>query len=277
LFTSVADRYDEFRPGYPDDLFDDLGVLAGLTASSRLVEVGPGTGQATRGLLEHGWDVFGVEPGTEMADLVRRRFQTERFTLERVRFEDFRPAELVDLVFSATAFHWVDPDLRWSKAASVLRPGGHLALATHRSVLGGTIDDLYDAAGDLHARYAPEMEYIASPSEADLIGAVRADASDIGKAWFAAEFRAGDTAAAEFFGGAELRFYRSERRYDAAGAIGLISTFSPYLALAPERSAPLLAGMEALIRDRFEGAVTAHYLTILAVAPRRDSAAEATT
>jgi hypothetical protein len=143
--------------------------------------------------------------------------------------------------------------------------------------VGGTIDELYEAAGDLHARYAPEMEYIASPSEGDLIGAVRAETSDIGKAWFAAEFRAGDTEAAEFFGPSEFRFYASERRYEAAGVIGLISTFSPYLALAPEQSAPLLAGMEALIRDRFEGAVTARYLTILAVAPRRGLGPEETT
>jgi len=272
LFTSVAARYDEFRPGYQDALFDDLAVLAELTPTSEVLEVGCGSGQATRGLLDRASRVLAIEPGPALADLARRRFTTERFALEEVRFEDCEPKELCDLVFSATAFHWVDPEVRWSKAALVLRPGGHLALVTHRTVGGATFDDLYEAARGLLATYAPEMDYEpAQPSAGSLIDAIRAESSDIGKAWFVAESKAGDTTAAEFFGEPQVRFYPWEHRYRASDAVGLLSTYSPYLALPPERSVPLLAGIEALIHDRFGGAVTRRYLTILALAERRGS------
>lgn len=182
-FDSAAARYDEFRPGYPDALFDDLGPLACLTGTSQVLEVGCGTGQATRGLLDRGWGVLAVEPGQTMAELARQRFSTERFAVEMVRFEDWEPRARVDLVFSATAYHWVDPNIRWSKAASVLRPGGHLALATNRTVAGGTFHELYEAAGDLHATYAPGMDKGPSPSEGSLIDAVCAALPDIGRLW----------------------------------------------------------------------------------------------
>ena len=51
-FNAVVDLYDEIRPSYPAAMFDALFGL--LPRRPRIVEVGPGTGQATKDLLARG-------------------------------------------------------------------------------------------------------------------------------------------------------------------------------------------------------------------------------
>jgi ubiquinone/menaquinone biosynthesis C-methylase UbiE len=127
LFDAVADAYDRFRPGYPSSLVDEACSIASLRAGSRVLEIGCGTGQLTAALVERGLRVDAVDPGPHMVEIARRRAPGARF--EVGSFEDVElPADAFEAVFSATAFHWVDPDVGWAKAARVLRPGGTLAL-----------------------------------------------------------------------------------------------------------------------------------------------------
>jgi SAM-dependent methyltransferase len=267
LFNSIAPEYDRFRPGYPDELFDELGSLADMSETAQVLEVGCGTGQATQSLLEHGWRVLALEPRRAMADRARERFKSAPFVLEPVRFEDWEPTGTVDLVFSATAFHWVDPNVRWSKSASILNPGGHIALATHRTVAGGTFDQLYEATRELHANHGVSMDEGPSISVDPLVEAMNAESTDIGRLWGVAEPKAGSAEAGTFFGSPIVRSYRWEHRYEAGDAVGLLSTFSPYLAVAPDQRVELLRAIETMIIERFGGTVSRRFVTILAVAP----------
>src|SRR3954468_6291182 len=101
-FGTGAEQYDRYRPGYPDALLDD--VLA-----PRILEVGAGTGRATRALAERGAAIVAVEPDPAVADLVRAR--TEGFDVDVVvsTFEDYAPSPgAFDRVIAAQAWHWVD-------------------------------------------------------------------------------------------------------------------------------------------------------------------------
>ena len=71
-FDVVADLYHRIRPGYPAGLFEDLAIETGLHAGAMVVEIGAGTGQATRRLLERGWSVTALEPGPALAAVARR-------------------------------------------------------------------------------------------------------------------------------------------------------------------------------------------------------------
>jgi 16S rRNA A1518/A1519 N6-dimethyltransferase RsmA/KsgA/DIM1 with predicted DNA glycosylase/AP lyase activity len=73
-FDEVAELYDRVRPGYPDDLFDELA--AALPRSPVVVEVGPGTGQATKGLVARGARVTAVELGAQLAAVLARNLPT---------------------------------------------------------------------------------------------------------------------------------------------------------------------------------------------------------
>jgi SAM-dependent methyltransferase len=270
-FDSVADAYERYRPGYPPALFDDLGSLVTLGESSSVLEIGCGTGQATGALLERGCTVLAVEPGESMVSRARSKFAGRSFVAELSTFEAWsRDGRLFDVIFSATAFHWTDPSRRWPLAHEALREGGHVALATNRTSEGGSFDEFYLATGDLHRRFGVGGDESRSPSIAAFHREL-ARARDVGALWAAAEPVAGPSDATRYFAPPVYRTYEWTDVYRTEEAIGLLSTYSTYLVLAPEARTELLDELAALIDERFGGSLTRHYLSILAVAARLDS------
>ncbi len=127
-FDRAAELYDRVRPDYPEALFDDLIALAGLTPPDRLLEVGCATGKATRPLARRGFRITCVELGAELAAAARRNLAGFGVEVVRGQFEEWRPSESFGLVYAATAWHWIDPGVRYRRAWQALRPGGHLAI-----------------------------------------------------------------------------------------------------------------------------------------------------
>jgi len=135
VFDAVAEAYDRVRPSYPAELIDAACTIAALEPGSRVLEVGCGTGKLTEALVERGLVVDAVDPGVNMIALARRRVRdSDSVEFHLGRFEEVSlPEGVFDAVFSATAFHWIDPGVGWAKAARSLRPGGTLALIMHIS------------------------------------------------------------------------------------------------------------------------------------------------
>ncbi|CAA9581274.1 MAG: hypothetical protein AVDCRST_MAG87-3389 [uncultured Thermomicrobiales bacterium] len=138
-FDEVPALYHRVRPRYPAALFDIVRELPDLAAGSRVLEIGAGTGIATGPLLERGFDITAIEPGAGLIDVARAElagFSSVRWV--ETRFEELvLSADPFDMVFSATAFHWLDRRVRVGKAAAALRPGGYLAIASYQHVAGG--------------------------------------------------------------------------------------------------------------------------------------------
>ena len=111
VFNEVPELYDRARPGYPDELFADLVAITGLDDRSSVLEVGSGTGQATRSLAALGCSVTAVELGTGMAAVARQRLAAfPNVEVETASFEDCDDrGRRFDAVIAAAAWHWVDP------------------------------------------------------------------------------------------------------------------------------------------------------------------------
>src|SRR5215469_3870498 len=133
VFDEIAAEYDRHRPAYPDELIDQACRIAGIGGGDAVLEVGCGSGQLTRSLAGRGLRVTAVEPGTHLLSLARQNLAgAGEVEFVNDRFEDAPlPRERFRAVFSASAFHWVDPQASWQKAADVLVPGGTLALVQY--------------------------------------------------------------------------------------------------------------------------------------------------
>lgn len=251
-FDQAAELYDRARPRYPTALFDDLAKLTGIGPGARVLEIGPGTGQATVPLAERGCQVVAVELGAHLAAVARRNLA--RFPAVEVvtaAFEDWPlPAEPFDLVLAATAFHWIDPAVRVAKAADALRPGGWLAtIATHH-VAGGD-ESFFADAQDCYIRWDP-----ATPPE----GVPLPAASTIPSS--------GDELdRSRRFGPAEFRRYEWDQPYTTDSYRDVLLTYSGHRDLDPATQTALLECITGLIDTRYGGRITKRYLTELRAAP----------
>jgi ubiquinone/menaquinone biosynthesis C-methylase UbiE len=149
LFDGVAQLYEASRPGYPSRIVDFVIDTAGIGTGSAVLEVGCGTGQLTESLAGHGFDLTAIDIGPSLIDTARHRLGDSTVSFEVVSFEEFTgPPGSFELIISATAFHWVDPEIRYRKSARLLRPGGWLAvLATgerYDDPFGGTLREMWD-------------------------------------------------------------------------------------------------------------------------------------
>ena len=145
------------RPTYARDLVDV--ACDGLGGGSRVLEVGRGTGKLTSDLARRGFALEAIDPGAGMVAVARRAVGDAPVTFHIGRFEDVDlPAGAFDALFSATAFHWVDPRVGWVKAARLLRPGGTLALLTHVVDSTGPLHDEFRAAWREARPGEPEWE-----------------------------------------------------------------------------------------------------------------------
>lgn len=251
-FDRAAERYDRARPRYPRTLVAELARAAGLGPDSRVLEIGPGTGQLTVPLAEFGCRLTAVELGPALAAVARRRLGAfPQVDVEVADFERWElPDEPFDLVVTATAYHWLDPRVRVAKAAAALRPGGRLAVVTTHHVAGGT-QDFFDRMQRCYERWDPSTPPgFRSPTEDE-------SATDTGEFERSAHF--GDVTV---WRGAREITYTTDEYLD------VLLTYSGHLAMDELSRQGLLACLRELLETRYSGRVTKRYLHELITATR---------
>ncbi|WP_037365455.1 methyltransferase domain-containing protein [Amycolatopsis orientalis] len=124
-FGAVAEAYERYRPGYPAELAERVLDYAGAPVAGAL-EIGAGTGKATRLFAGRGIAVTATDPDPAMLAELRKHLPAEVET-RRGALEDLRPDRQYGLVYSAAALHWTDPDGRWPRIAALLAPAGVFA------------------------------------------------------------------------------------------------------------------------------------------------------
>lgn len=252
-FDEDAAGYDLGRPGYPAELYDELVARCGLGPETRVLEIGCGTGQATRELLDRGAVVTAVELGPSLAALAREKLAGRAVEVRTGAFENqpLEPASF-DLAASATAFHWVDAAVALPRIADALVAGGWLALWW--TIFGDPDrpDPFRAAAQPAFDRWQPRIDSQAG---------VDRTLSDLERIVDATE-------TSGRFGPIERRQYAWEGQHDPGQLRQLFSTHSTMRAMPEDDRAALLDALEGLARDRFGGQVVRPYLTVLFLARR---------
>lgn len=250
-FDGAADLYHRARPDYPPELFDDVIAVAGLRPGDHILEVGTATGKATLPLARHGFRITGLEPGPNLAAAARRNVRGLPVEIIESRFEEWESSERFDLVFAATAWHWIDPETRFPKAWRLLRPRGHLALwsATHVFPAGGDtlfreIQSVYDEIGE---GLAPDTPW---PQPGQLLD----DRAEI--------------EATGLFEAVRVRQFDWELTYDADAYIELLSTFSNHIAMQDWQRERLFGEIRRRLAQRDDRLLRRHWGAVLHVARR---------
>lgn len=153
LFDAIAARYEESRPGYPPGIVEFVTATAGLGPGAAVLEIGCGTGQLTEQLAASGFRLTAIDIGPSMIAAARRRVPAAGVSFQVTSFEDLAAADAsFDLVISSAAFHWIDPEVAFTKSARLLRPVGWLALLgtaeDYDDPVGAALHDLWVTHGD---------------------------------------------------------------------------------------------------------------------------------
>ena len=226
LFGSVAERYERYRLDYPNELVDAVLRYAGRPVRTAL-EVGAGTGKATRPFAARGIEVTALEPDPDMARVLARVTHGLPVKPVTTTFEDFRTESRFDLVYAAAAWHWTSPATRWTQAVELLVPGGVLALFGAPAELKDP--ELFAAVDGIEKRVLPEDDPL------DL------------HPWSIEELAAADGVA-----DVEHRELAYVATTTAADFLGRLATVSAYLKLAPEQRADALRQVGAVLPDHVE-------------------------
>ena len=217
-FNEDVKNYDDLRPRYVRALFSDILQYSGAVPGTSALEVGIGTGQATEPFLQIGYDVTAVELGGELAAYAEQRFvRYPNLKVICCAFEEYEcPDETYDLLYSATAFHWIPSEIAYPKARTLLKKGGSIALFWNKPYAARGDDPLHVKVQSLYAKYrpgaAPPPENDPSRYEGNIALLRKHDFDDV-----------------------QMKLYKNTRVFSADRYIALLNTYSDHRSLEPSQ------------------------------------------
>jgi len=248
FFGSDPDAYDRARPGHPERVYEILVERCGLRAGTSVLEIGPGTGQATRRLLDLGADpLVAIEPNDDLARYLARSLG-DRLDIRVTALEDAElPESSFDLAAAASSFHWVNELVGLGAVQRALRPDGWIALWWTLFGEAGESDAFIRATSPL----LDDLD--SSPTKGE--PGRPAHALD-------AEARIGALVATGFVD-VSHELVRWDASWDTDGVRALYGTFSPILRLEPARRNEILDEIARIAVQQFGGRVSRTLTTSL--------------
>lgn len=245
-FDTIAQDYEQFRPGYPDDLRVCLEKEAALKPGSDLLEIGVGPGQATRLFLGKDYRIVGIEPGHNLRQVAWKTLgEPKELSLEGNTFEAWEPENRsFDLIYSGSAFHWVDPVIGFPKVAKLIRPQGRLALFWN--MFPDPEGEIWEELAAAYCRNVPEMgEERGQRHYRERIEERREQISQTG-----------------LFKQIAIHHFPWEITYTTSDYLNLLMTYSDHITLASNRREKLFQELRAII-DSHGGKIIRPFDTVL--------------
>lgn len=270
-FDEIAKDYDRHRPTYPDVLVDR--ACEGIGAGAAVLEIGCGTGQLTRSLLARGLRVTAVEPGQHL--IARARDQCNgvgEVQFVNARLEDASlPRAQYSAVFSASAIHWVDPDVSWRKAADALVDGGSFALVSYFGLDDPRSADDQRALRAALTTIASELaaDWPTYRDLADTLAGVAARRENLSEVWaWLGGYEIARGYAEDLFDEAQVAAVPTQLEHTADELNALLGTMSFWARLSPRQRDALVAENQAF-HQRLGRLIRSSTVACLVLARRR--------
>jgi ubiquinone/menaquinone biosynthesis C-methylase UbiE len=217
LFDKAVLNYEKRRPNYGTELFKDVIKYAEISMDKSLLEVGCGTGQATEHFLKTNCKVTAVELGENLASYTKEKFKNyDNLNIIRSPFEDYDCEDnKFDMLYSATAFHWIPDEIGYKKAYRIIKSGGTIALFWNRPFLNDKNNPLHQKIQSIYRKLLPHWSYRAARNE-DKESAYSRIKNNIEQNGFT---------------DIEFKLYHNTRKMTGVEYIELLSTYSDHIAL----------------------------------------------
>lgn len=128
-FDVFAGNYHAVRPGYPKEMYGDIQRIGVITDTSRLLEIGAGSGIATKELAKYGCTIIGIEPGANLAEIARQHTAgCNGVEIREEMFETFQPEGKFDTILALTSFHWISEHMKYRRVYDLLENNGNFVV-----------------------------------------------------------------------------------------------------------------------------------------------------
>ncbi|WP_170902252.1 class I SAM-dependent methyltransferase [Salmonella enterica] len=254
LFGCDSDNYHSSRPDYPPEIYSLLLHHGAIKTNTRVFEIGPGTGQATRALLTLGCHITAIEPDFSLAKKLEQVLsENDSLSIDCISFEDITlDPESFDLGIAATSLHWLNPETALKKSFRLLRPGGWFAMWWTVFFTPNCIDEFQRKTAYLfkNLRRSPshsndfinpfELQYEERIMDLEMAG----------------------------FTNIHCEEFKWTCSMDAKQNRDLTSTFSPIASLPLKERINVLDKIESIVNEQFNGHVKRNFLSVIYLAQK---------
>jgi SAM-dependent methyltransferase len=249
-FDEVASLYNAVRPRYPQELFSTLIDNTHLEIDATLLEIGAGTGQATKPLAQRGFQITAVELGYSLAEVAKS--ELEEYTNVQVLNTSFEEADFFpktfDLIYAATSFHWIDPAIKYTKTHRLLRDKGYLAVIHTNHISDEQGDKFFIESQPIYERY----DFLDNPKP-KLPNKKELKPSEIDE---------------HLFKLTHYQFFPIIITYTAKNFVKLLNTYSSHLRADKKIQQMFYQEIEDFINENFNGKIDKHFAMSLTVAQK---------
>ncbi len=251
FFDQIAHLYDEVRPGYLEELIEDIISISGIPKEGRILEIGRGTGQATIPFAKRGYHMICLDISREMTSLTAKKCRKyPKVRVYPMSFEEWEPEpNSFELVISGTAFHWLPKEVAYPKVALVLKDSGCLAVFWnfHPTPFTGFFKEVQK----VYRRFVPEWgDPEKERSVEEKIRAIENEINETG-----------------LFEKAIVKRYPWKKECTGDQYIKLLNTYSDHRLLDLEKRKRLFVAIKTLIEE-YGGKIARPYLTVLFIAKK---------
>lgn len=231
-FNTEAEKYENMRPGYVPELYEDIFNYITIDKTSNVLEVGIGGGQATLPILKTGCKLTAVEYGENFAKLCCQKFmEFSNFSTVTAKFEDFEyDKNIYDLIYSASAFHWIPEEIGYTKVFDMLKNGGVFARFANHPYKDKGREEIHEALQKIYSVYMP--------------GAVSANEYSENEAK-----KLADMTQKYGFVDISYKLYHRTRSFTASEYISLLGTYSDHIAIEEHTRNKFFSEIEETIHN----------------------------
>lgn len=236
VFKDIISDYEIARPGYPIELFNDIVDFSKLKNDAEVLEIGSGPGQATDYFVKNRYSITGLEIEEKQVQYLLEKYsEYHNFNSICSSFEEYEGSKgTYDLIFSATAFHWIKPEVGYPKAYNLLKKNGVIAVFWHMSSIVEPQTEMLIEIRNIYRKLAPEFDDYVSLNEAEDLH----------------NLRLSEIQTNNLFDRPVSRIYRWDDEYTTERYLKLINSFSNFHDLDSDKKKAILETVADYINSK---------------------------